>query len=191
MRMRFCRDETRWPKTNALLLSLFLTGALIGTGYYHWSIQQYGAFLQVSLPEMTDSFSWDRVIRTWIGCMRPLLCLFFLRYTGIGILLIPLLFLGEGALLGVAACALRMALDVHELIAVLILGGFRLFLLLPILFMVGNWSLSKGVDSSAQAGRTLIHFDLLLFLIGCGFLTAILESTLCSRLVLLWVEGWI
>lgn len=174
--------------TSILNFLVFLTGALIGClfvkffGIRNAALAGSSSVLQAADGSNTLAASFPAVLLA-NGKLLALLYLFaFLRC---GAALVPPLFGAEGAFLGAAFSSAVLSAGFHGAVRMALLLIFRLLLVLPYGFLLGEWSVSRSLSlSESRSGATEARFRILLLTLLVILLASFLECTVGN-----WLGG--
>ena len=156
---------------------LFLTGALLGCLLVKLLGIQIAAF---GLRSPSASFS-----AVLIANGKLLVLLFLCAFLRCGAALIPPLFGAEGAFFGAAFASAVLSAGSHGAVRMALLLIFRLLLVLPYGFLLGEWAVSHSLSlGESAAGRQGASFKILLLTLLVLLLASFLECTLGS-----WLGG--
>ena len=118
-----------------------------------------------------------------LGCGRFLILLYLLAFIPGGAVLVPPLFGAEGAFLGSTISAATLTLGIPGAVLFSILLLFRLLLVVPYGFLLGNWSVGQSLRFPERSSG---QRPALIFLLTAGVIltAAFLECTVAH-----WLGG--
>lgn len=181
------RRNSSKEHTGILNFLLFLTGALLGClcvkflGIQNTALTGVSAANQAADGSGTLAASFPAVL---LANGKLLVLLYLFAFLRCGAALIPPLFGAEGAFLGAAFASAILSAGVHGAVRMALLLIFRLLLILPYGFLLGEWAVSHSLSLSAGGTRREACFRILLLTLLVLLLASFLECTLGS-----WLGG--
>lgn len=175
------RKNSIKERSSLLNLLLFFTGALVGCLLVKYFGIQNGALSGFSAaPTSMDdpgvlAVSFPAVL---IANGKLLALLFLFAFLRCGAALVPPLFGAEGAFLGAAFASAYLSAGIHGGIRMALLLIFRLLLVLPYSFLLGEWSVSHSLSLGGGSHRKETCFQILLVTTLVLFLASFLEHTI-------------
>ena len=171
-------------RTGVLNLLLFFTGALMGCLVVKFFGIQNGALS--GIPDASASVDGSGVsFPAVLAANGKLLALLFLfAFLRCGAALIPPLFGAEGAFLGAAFASAYLSAGIHGAVRLALLLIFRLLLVLPYGFLLGEWSVAQSLSVGGGAHQRKACIPILLITLLVLFLASFLEHTIGS-----WLGG--
>lgn len=172
--------------TSLLNLLLFFTGATLGClvvkffGIQNGAISGFSAASQ-ALSDSTPAASFPAVL---VANGKLLALLYLLAFLRCGAALIPPLFGAEGAFLGAAFASAFLSAGIHGAVRMALLLLFRLLLVLPYGFLLGEWSVSRSLSLGDSGRRQEASFSILLVTLLVLILASFFEHTIGS-----WLGG--
>lgn len=179
------RNSTK-AHTGLLNLLLFFTGALLGClvvkffGLQNSALAGFSAASQAS-EGTALAVSFPAVL---VANGKFLMLLYLFAFLRCGAALIPPLFGAEGAFLGAAFASAFLSAGFHGAIRIALLLLFRLLLVIPYGFLLGEWSVSRSLSLGGSGLRREASFQILLVTLLVLFLASFLEYTIGS-----WLGG--
>ena len=181
------RKNSTKERTSVLNLLLFFTGALMGCFFVKIFGIQNGALAglsDASNAAEASSLPGTSFPAVLVANGKLLALLYLFAFLRCGAALIPPLFGAEGAFLGAAFASAILSAGFHGVVRLALLLIFRLLLVLPYGFLLGEWAVSHSLCLGDSGHRKGAGFQILLLTLLVLFLATFLECTLGS-----WLGG--
>lgn len=174
-------ERSRLPvqRANALNFLLFVTGVLLGC----LAVQFLGFESSIISDFSQPLAAGPAMYAALLSNGKFLILLYLLAFLRCGAALVPPLFGAEGAFFGAMAASVVSAAGPRGTVLLAILLMFRLFLVLPYGFLLGNWSILESLSFDGP-NRSQHRFGVLLVTLAVLAAAAFLECTLAR-----WLGG--